>query len=132
QIAGNLFAGIFGVLGLLNLANVMIASAVSRQKEFAVMQSIGMTKRQLQRLFLFEGAGYVAMASLAGCLVSAVISKTAIRSLAEHLWYCSYRFQMMPAVAITVPYFAGAVLISVFVHKIWNQDSVVEKLRKAV
>lgn len=34
--------------------------------------------------------------------------------------------------AITVPYFAGAVLISVFVHKIWNQDSVVEKLRKAV
>ena len=65
----------------------MIASAVSRQKEFAAMQSI------------FG--------------IAPMVSNDA-------------------GGAITVPYFAGAVLISVFVHKIWNQDSVVEKLRKAV
>ncbi len=132
QMAGNVSAAVFGIMGLLNLLNVMVVSAATRQRELAVMQSIGMTKKQLHRMFLLEGVGYVVLASLFECLASAVVSITAIQNMARRLWYCSYHFDMMPAVGIVIPYLLGAVVISAGVHKIWDHGTVVEKLRMPV
>ena len=44
--------------GVLNFINSMVTAILSRRKEFAVMQSIGMTKKQLRRLLVFEGLYY--------------------------------------------------------------------------
>lgn len=43
------------VIGIVNFANVIIISVTSRKKEFAMMQSIGMTKKQLRLLLMMEG-----------------------------------------------------------------------------
>lgn len=62
-IRGNrvIFGSISAVLlsaGLTNYFNVMVTGVLSRKREFAVMESIGMTGRQKRLLIAAEGAGY--------------------------------------------------------------------------
>ena len=132
EMTGNIFAVLFGILGVLNLFNVIVTGAVSRQKEFAVMQSIGMTKKQLRKLFIYEGIGLTILASVVGCLFSAVVSFTIVKDLADNFWFCDYCFTILPALSISVPYIICAIMISVFVHKVWNKGTIVEKLRKTI
>ncbi len=47
-----LFLGLFSVI---NLFNTIITNVLSRKKEFEMMQSIGLTGRQLKRIVLLEG-----------------------------------------------------------------------------
>lgn len=56
--------------GAANFLNVMAVGILSRRKEFAVMECVGMTKRQKRRLLLLEGAWYV-------LAVSALLAATA-------------------------------------------------------
>ena len=63
-IQGNriLFGSISAVLliaGLMNFANVMITSILTRKQDFLVMEKIGMTKRQKRKLLVIEGMYYV-------------------------------------------------------------------------
>lgn len=49
---------IIAFIGILNFINSMLTAIVSRQKEFAMIQSIGMTKRQLRCMLIDEGLCY--------------------------------------------------------------------------
>lgn len=49
---------IIAFVGILNFINSMLTAIVSRQKEFAMIQSIGMTKRQLRSMLIDEGLYY--------------------------------------------------------------------------
>ena len=51
-------AGILGVVGIINFVNLISTSVISRKKEFAVMESVGMTSRQLKDMIVFEGILY--------------------------------------------------------------------------
>lgn len=44
--------------GLTNYFNIVMAGVLSRKKELAVMESIGMTRRQRRKLILYEGGYY--------------------------------------------------------------------------
>ena len=45
---------IIAFVGILNFINSMLTAIVSRQKEFAMIQSIGMTKRQLRSMLILS------------------------------------------------------------------------------
>ncbi len=53
-ILGGLSAIIL-VIGIMNYANMLFASLAVRRKEFAIMQSLGLTRGQLWKLIFFEG-----------------------------------------------------------------------------
>lgn len=55
----NMIIGIFlavtiGLIGISNMINTSVTNALSRKKEFATIQSIGMTRRQLKQLLFKE------------------------------------------------------------------------------
>lgn len=58
NLLGNGIAILLIVIGLVNFINVMLTSAVSRKNEFAIMESIGTTKKQIQRILTLEGGIY--------------------------------------------------------------------------
>lgn len=64
------FLGIMGIIGFLNMANTIIVNIAARKKELGVLQAIGMTNRQLNRMLQLEGlfftTGTVFVAVLAG------------------------------------------------------------------
>lgn len=54
--------------GLTNFFNVMVTGILARRKEFEVMESIGMTKRQKQELLIAEGMYY--------CIITGILILT--------------------------------------------------------
>lgn len=46
---------ILGLIGFMNMANTMIISIITRKQEFGMLQAIGMTNNQLNRMLQMEG-----------------------------------------------------------------------------
>ena len=55
QLVGYSFSIIIGLIGILNLINLICTKIISRSHELAIMQSIGMTQKQLKRMLSIEG-----------------------------------------------------------------------------
>lgn len=126
---GTVLAAIFGVIGILNLLNVILAGAAARQREFAIMQSIGMTRKQLRRLFMAEGILYSVIAGILSLILAAIFSLTTVRALCGVEWFCVYHFSLLPAGVLIPVYLAVSAGIAFVIDKLWNSGSVVEKLR---
>jgi putative ABC transport system permease protein len=58
---GGSVAGVIGLTGLLNFINVLSVGIMARKKELAAMESIGMTKKQVRAMLMYEGIGYAAV-----------------------------------------------------------------------
>lgn len=130
-LVGGLVSAIFALAGLLNFANMMITSIMARRHEFAAMQSIGMTGRQLRRLMIYEGLCYAFLSGTFGILLCVILSSTLLRGVCDmpSMWYFTYRLTLLPALAITGAYFLIALFLPTVVLKFFNHGSIVERLR---
>jgi len=57
-IVGGGISGILILIGLMNFVNVMLTSVYTRSKEIATLESVGMTKKQLKKMLVYEGMTY--------------------------------------------------------------------------
>lgn len=69
---GGTMAFIIGLIGVLNFANTMLTSIFTRRREFATLQSVGMTGRQLLKMLRREGCAYVLLATAVAVPLSLV------------------------------------------------------------
>ena len=90
-------------IALLNFLNLLIAKAISRQQEFAVYQSLGMTLAQLRRLLLLEGLYYAALMTVVLIPLTVLFAKMVMPGvITEFSWVSAYRFTLAP-LWITMP-----------------------------
>lgn len=54
------FLAILSMIGFMNMANTMITNILTRKREFGMMQAIGMSNRQLNRMLQLEGLVFTA------------------------------------------------------------------------
>lgn len=130
-ILGSVLSFIIGLIGLLNFLNAMLTSMISRRKEFAILQSIGMTGKQLKGMLIWESLYYTIGAVLL-CFLLYVATAPAIGSALNHIfWFFNYQFTILP-ILLCIPFM---LLISVVVpflgYKHLIKQSVVERLREA-
>lgn len=130
-IVGGLIGIIFAIAGLINFINMMITNIITRRHEFATMQSIGMTSRQLRRMMVYEGIYYAAGADVIGVLISAVLAVTVLKSVlnSPSMWFFTLHVTLVPALVICVLYLILAAVIPVIVLHFFNKGTVVERLR---
>ena len=62
-LLGNGAAILLIVIGLINFVNVMLTGVMARKNEFAIMESIGTTKKQIRKILTLEG-GFYALISI--------------------------------------------------------------------
>ena len=74
RMVGLVSSLILGGIGILNLINMILTGVIARQKEFASMRSIGMTKKQLRKMIVYEGMYYAVLAGVVGIAASGVLS----------------------------------------------------------
>lgn len=67
------------VFSLINLANTLITNLLTRQQEFGVFQSVGMSDRQLSKMLSFECLYYVGITLLATLTMGTVCSLAVCR-----------------------------------------------------
>ena len=81
DIVGSFFTTIFGIfgsfsimVGLLLIFLVFVMLAASRMTEMGIARAIGTKRRQLVQSFVFEGAAYAFLASIAGVVLGILAS----------------------------------------------------------
>ena len=130
-LLGGLLCAIVGLVGILNFFNAIMTGILSRRREFAVLQAVGMTGRQLNAMLVYEGLFY-ALGSAGAALVLSVMMSPLLGKLMEKMfWFFSARFNVIPALT-AIPLFALlGWLIPTAMHKQAMKYSVVERLRDA-
>lgn len=128
-ILGSTLSFIIGLIGILNFLNVTITSIISRRKEFAILQAIGMTGKQLKNNLIIEGVFYT-FSSLSICVIFTLILSPFIgKSFNNIFWFFSYKFTILP-IFICAPFM---ILISILVplvcYKLFIKQSIVNRLR---
>ena len=122
---------IIGLVGLLNFFNAMMTSILSRRREFAVLQAVGMTNRQLKTMLIYEGLFYAMSSVSAAFILSLAVGPLAGKMLGSMFWFFEYRFTILP-VLLTIPVFLLlGWLIPCMMYDNAAKCSVVEQLRDA-
>lgn len=83
NLLGNGLAILIAVIGLLNFINVIITNICQREKDFKVLNSIGMTHKQIRKMLLAEGMAYGIGTVLLVLTLGLIISIAAFRILKE-------------------------------------------------
>ena len=129
-IIGGFISIILGLSGFINFINLMITNIITRKKEYAVMQSIGMTTKQLIRLIVNEGLLYALSSAVLGIVLSALVGSTMIKIICNAIWFMTYKLLLWPAIMLSVLTIILSGVIPVIVFKSFNKESIVEKIRK--
>lgn len=129
SFVGGIIGAIFGIAGILNLINMLITSILTRRHEFATMQSIGMTKKQLTTMVTFESFYYALLASIFGIFLSIVTGSTVVRNFCATQWNFTYHMTLLPAAGVCLILLVVSVIVPLFTVKIFNKGSITEQLR---
>ena len=129
-IIGGFISVILGMSGFINFINLMITNIITRKKEYAVMQSIGMTTKQLIRLIVNEGLLYALSSAVLGIVLSVLVGGTMIKMICNAIWFMTYKLLLWSAITLSVVTIILSGVIPVIVFKSFNKESIVEKIRK--
>lgn len=127
-VMGNTISVIIALVGVLNFINSMVTAIVSRKKEFAMIQSVGMTKSQLRKMLIFEGLDYAVITLVVSYIASALAVGIGVRAMTANE-FSTFNFTLMPLVVCTPILLAFAVLIPFLCFKNLEKQSIVERLR---
>lgn len=127
-VMGNTISVIIALVGVLNFINSMVTAIVSRKKEFAMIQSVGMTKSQLRKMLIFEGLDYAVITLVVSYIASALAVGIGVRAMTANE-FSTFNFTLMPLMVCTPILLAFAVLIPFLCFKNLEKQSIVERLR---
>lgn len=122
---------IIAFVGILNFINSMLTAIVSRRKEFAMIQSVGMTKRQLRNMLIDEGLSYACITLLASYLLGILAVGVGVRMMVSSDWTATFHFTLLPLAICTPILMIFAILIPYICFRNLENQSIVERLRAA-
>ncbi len=127
-----LFVGsVMLLIGMLNFANALAAGMLVRKKEFAVYESLGMTRKQLRRLLLWEGAGGYAALFLLLTPGTAICTWLWGKWWLAHTntWCITWRFSLLPLWVSLPALLVLAFTVPLCFLKVVTKEGVTERLR---
>lgn len=128
-LVGGVLSLLLALIGILNFVNAFITSIQARKNELAVMQSVGMTYRQLRTMLIGEGLSYILLTALIVLTAGTALTYLLVKAFSAQMWMFSYHFVIWP-ILLMIPILA---LISLLVPaaccRLLKRSSIVERLR---
>lgn len=122
---------LIAVIGFINLINTMITSIVTRKKELAILQAIGLSGKQLVNMLAGEGLVFTAgtllisltLGNLAGCLLFRWAKDSHFMSVSR------YHYPLWESIGLAVVLLGGQLLITRFMRKNVEKESLIDRIR---
>lgn len=127
---GGALSMIVGFIGIANFVNSVLTSIITRRREFAMLQSIGMTGKQLKWMLTWEGVYYAAGTIIASAVIGTLFSAIAIQTISAGLWFFTYRFIFWPMLVVYPSLILLTMIIPVLLYRGIARDSIIERLRQ--
>lgn len=130
-LIGGALSAVIGLVGILNFLNAVLTSILSRRRELAILQAVGMTGTQLQTMLIWEGEFYALLAAAVSLLLCLAAGPLMQKALDGVLWFFTYRFTIVPALIILPVFLLLGALLPLISYRSISRRSVVERLREA-
>lgn len=129
NVLGTGLSVILLLVGVMNFVNTMAVNVSTRRYELAVLESVGMTKRQIKRMLSMEGFCYWGVSLSLVVTIGTAIFIVLYVIFSKEASYAVFSYPFIPLVLV-----AGLVLLFCLVVPIWayktdTKLSVVERLR---
>lgn len=131
MIMGGVLSFITGLVGVLNFLNAVLTGILTRRREFAVLQSIGMTGRQLKQMLVYEGLFYALGAAVIALGLDILLSPVMGNVFESMFWFFSYHFTAVPILVVIPVFTLLGIVLPLITYRFAAGKSVVERLREA-
>ena len=120
------------LFGVVNLINTTLSNQMSRKRENSVFRAIGLTRKQLCQMTIYEGicyAFFAALATLAAGLPIAVIAARKFSEMTFHGVIMPYSFPFLQMGLFVLVLFGLEVILSFWTMRRQKNQSLVEEMR---
>ena len=131
RLVGGALCAILALIGILNFINSMTTSILSRYREIAMLQSVGMTGRQVKQMLIYEGIGYSILGLFGSLILSVIASLTVVRMMGAELTYFTWHFTLIPVFLCIIPLILITAIVPLVCYNKMAQKTVVDRLRIA-
>ncbi|MGO1581557.1 MAG: FtsX-like permease family protein [Peptoniphilaceae bacterium] len=115
---------------MLNYFNSVATSIISRRKELAVLQAIGMTNKQMKKLLFLESIFSILIALGLSLIVTFLFNTFISTNIEDLLWFYKGENSYNGILIIFIIFIIMAYFININANKNFNKESIVDRLRK--
>ena len=127
QVLATGLSTVFCLIGIMNFINTMAASVNNRKHEFAVLESIGMTKKQIQTVLLYEGGYYWLISFLLIVTLGTGIYIPLYTAFKQVAYYAAFSYPFTQILAVAVVVLLICLAVPVITFKIDIKKTVIDK-----
>lgn len=129
NLLGNGAAVLLIVIGLVNFVNVMLTGVVARKNEFAIMESIGTTKKQIMKILTLEGGIYALISTLLIMTFGNAFLFLVARAVPNMVDYAVFEYPVTLVIGLIAAIFVICLSVPAIVYKAISDETVIERLR---
>ena len=128
NLLGNGAAILLIVLGLINFVNVMLTGVIARRNEFAIMESIGTTKKQIRKILTLEGGIYALISTLLIMTLGNAFLLLVADAVPNIANYAKFEYPVSLVVCLIAAIFVICLSVPAIVYKATSNETVIERL----
>ncbi len=118
------------LIGIINFINVMLTGVYTRKEELAVIESVGMTKKQVKKMLVFEGAYYGLITTFLILTIGNIIVYK-IADLAQDIAdYAIFHYPVILMFIIIAVIMSICMTVPMVVYQMVSNESITERLRE--
>ena len=129
-LLGGVLSFIVGMIGVLNFVNAILTGIITRKREFAMLQSIGMSGRQLKGMLVFEGLLYALGSAVFALVLSLLLGPVMASAMSSMFWFFTYRLTVIPILIIAPVLAVIGAIVPLLVYRVVARQTIVERLRE--
>lgn len=119
---------ILAVLSILNYINMMAAGVQNRAREFATLESLGMTSGQIKKVLIQEGLGYAILSILLSMAAGLPLSYMVFQSV--KVYNMGYSMPVLYNLILFAVIIAVCVIVPPVIYRMTQKETVIERLRR--
>lgn len=120
------------LIALINFINVMLTGVYTRKNELAVMESIGMTKRQVKKMLTFEGLYYAIISGIIVMTAGNGILYIFARVMPKIADYAVFHYPFVLMAGLLVGTLIICTTVPRIVYNTLSGETITERLREVV
>lgn len=128
KVFGNSIGIIIAFLAVLNYFNMMEANVQNRSKEFAILESIGMTTKQIRKMLALEGILYAVISNIISLVIGIPLSYVVFQNM--NLYQIPYSFPMINNLLLFGVILILCSIVPVSVYQRTQKDCIIKRLRE--
>lgn len=128
-LIGGLLTGILLCIGVMNFLNTTAASILGRKRELTLLEAVGMTRKQIVRMLVMEGALYFAGAFVIAVLLVCFVSEQLLSHTLGQAFFFRLHLTVWPCVFMSPLFLLIAFYIPCREYRNVSRQSIVERIR---